>query len=616
MADTDTDDTDTHAGIDAGIDAGELDAGPGTMQRLRRAYDPLYGPLLAMGFLVQVAALLGGPVISLAGLAIGALADLSTVGERNVIRGRLRRFGLGLLWRVTIRAVLLLGAVTRDEVPVLAVVGYVAGILAIAVSSRGIQFVLGKVLTLRSVEGVNRLGEDLELHGYFDRVARIRPRVIGLVCLAELPLAFGLVWAVLGNLAGGVAVLVVTGVALTATLAVTTVSSLRFRRSGRDERYREELEDAIRATGAQIIVYFSGDREATYQLKQWMPVLEKLERPLLILLRERGHLERMGETRWPVLVCRRHADVEIALVTDPRVVLYVGTAGKNIHFLRYGRPKHIFLNHGDSDKVSSANPVAKVYDQLFVAGQVGIDRYRAAGIELADERFRIVGRPQLDEVLEGRRRIGDGPPTLLYAPTWEGYFDSADYSSLERMGPALIEHVLTRHPDVRVVFKPHPTSGLVRPGARAAQARVTAMLRAAGPPHVLAMDQPELDLLDWFDRSDVLLSDISAVVTDFLQTDKPYLVTNPRGLPLEQFHAMFPSHRAAYVVAHDLAGFEAQLHDAFGPDTLAADRAQMKVAVLGEHPQGPLASFVAALDDAIAWAERDAGRTLNTFSYE
>lgn len=610
---------DTPAGPDADDGADELEVGvpiaTGTVTRIRMAYDPLYAPLLGLGFLGQLVGLFLGPVVSLAGLAVASIADLSTAGERNVVRGIFRRRGLGLLQRVTLRAVLLLGAVTMVGAPTLAVAGYAVGILALSVVARGVQFLLGKVLRLRAAEGIANLGDDLELTGFFDRVARWRPQLIGIACSAELPLALGLVWASDGP-GVGLAVLVITGIALAVGLVAVAVFSLRFQRSGRDERYREELQEAIRASGTEVVVYFSGDREATYQINQWMPVFEQLDRPLMFLLRERGHLGRMPETRWPVLAARRHADVEVALAADPKVVLYVGTAGKNIHFLRYGRPRHVFLNHGDSDKVSSANPVVKVYDQLFVAGQVGIDRYHAAGIDLDDDRFRIVGRPQLDRVLEGRKRIGEGPLTLLYAPTWEGYFDSADYSSLERMGPALIRYLLTNHAHVRIVFKPHPTSGRVRPGAKVAGEKVTAMLRTAGTPHVLAADQPELDLLDWFDRSDVLLSDISAVVTDFLQTDKPYLVTNPRGLAIEQFHDMFPSHRAAHVVAPDLVGFDDQVADAFGPDTLAADRAEMKLAVLGEHPDGPLAAFEAALDDAINWAERDAGRRVNTFSYE
>jgi hypothetical protein len=297
-------------------------------------------------------------------------------------------------------------------------------------------------------------------------------------------------------------------------------------------------------------------------------------------------------------------------------VLYVGTAGRNIHFLRYGRPLHVFLNHGDSDKVSSANPVVKVYDRLFVAGPLAIDRYRDAGIDLPADRYEVVGRPQLDAVLDGRRRIGDGPTTLLYAPTWEGYFEAADYSSLERSGEQLIRHVLANHPDLRIVFKPHPASGTVRPGAGAAVQRITAMLRDAGGPHIIAADQPAIDLLAWFDRSDVLLSDISAVVTDFLATDKPYLVTNPRGLSIEQFRASFPSHHAAYVVDQDLSNLDAQLAAATGEDPLAADRAAMKARVLGDLPDGSFAAFTAAIARTSNDAAAHAARVVNTFSYE
>jgi CDP-glycerol glycerophosphotransferase (TagB/SpsB family) len=219
-------------------------------------------------------------------------------------------------------------------------------------------------------------------------------------------------------------------------------------------------------------------------------------------------------------------------------------------------------------------------------------------------------------VLDGRRRADYGPPTLLYAPTWEGYYEAADYSSLERQGAALVRYVLSAHPNVRIVFKPHPMSGAVRAAAAGARDEVTRLLREAGAPHVLAVDQPDLDLLAWFDRSDVLLSDISAVVTDWLHTDKPYLVTNPRGLEVEEFHARFPSHRAAYLVHADLSGLDEGLRAAFGDDPAADERAKMKAAVLGEHPDGPMASFEHALSDVLAWAERDAERVRNTFAYE
>ncbi len=590
---------------------------PRVLAGFRAAYDPLYGPVLALGFLVQALAVLVGHVpLGVTGFLVGALADLATADEQNDLRGRLRRFGLGLLLRALLRVVLVYAVVLPAGVDRATLVLVTAGVVVLAIATRGYAWALGKVIYERPAIPVLNLGADLPLTGLFERLRVRRLYGSALIAAAEIPLVGAFL---LGHLDVEVAALTLGAVTIATLLAVTARAVLwsrRFLRSDAIAAHVRDLEATIADTGARVVLYFSADRESTYQLNQWLPVFDQLDRPVLIVLREQIHLSQMLPTRHPVVLCRRHRDVEVALAADPLVVFYVGTAGRNIHFLRYGRPTHVFLNHGDSDKVSSANPVVKVYDKLFVAGPVAIERYREAGIDLGDDRFAVVGRPQLDRVRSGGQRIGDGPPTLLYAPTWEGYFEAADYSSLERLGPAMIRHILANRPDVRIVFKPHPASGTVRPAAGAAAREVTRILREAGAPHVLAADQPDLDLLDWFDRSDVLLSDISAVVTDFLATDKPYLVTNPRGLDLADFAQRFPSHDAAYVVARDLHDLDDKLAAAFGDDPAAADRARMKRRVLGDTPDGAMAAFIAALDETYAQAERHAERVVNSFAYD
>ena len=589
----------------------------GVLGGLRAAYDPLYAPVVVVGGLLQAVAVVVASVpLALVGFALGWLADVATLDEQNVFRGRLRRFGLGLLTRVVFRAMMLMGVLLPLGVPNVVTAAVILGLLLIGLAMRVIGFALLKVLRERPSMPAWNLAPDLPLVALYERLRVRRLTGIGLAAAMELPLALAL-W--LGSQGRTVSALVTVAVVAVPLLAAGVAAGLwarSFLASDAIERHTADLEAAIAATGAQVVLYFSADAEGTYQLNQWLPVIDRLDRPVLLLLREVGHLDRMLPTRHPVVVCRRHRDVEVALACDPRVTLYVGTAGRNIHFLRYGRPLHVFLNHGDSDKVSSANPVVKVYDRLFVAGPVAIDRYRAAGIELGDERFEVVGRPQLDGVLSGGQRVGQGPPTLLYAPTWEGFFEAADYSSVERQGVALIRHLLTHHPDIRIVFKPHPASGTVRPQARAAVSEIERLLRDAGAPHVLAADQPELDLLAWFDRADVLLSDISAVVTDFLATDKPYLVTNPRGLTMDEFRARFPSHDAAYVIDADLSDLDDQLAAAFGDDPLADERQRMKLRVLGDTPDGALPAFAAALDRAVADAAQQARRVVNTFSYD
>ncbi len=605
------------AAIDVDDGDGGIDA---ARRRFHGTYERVYAPLLIGAGLAQLLAVVWQHVtLAVVALAVGAVADLLTADERNVLRGRLRRVGLGLLQRIVYRAALLLAVLGPAGVPRAVLFAYVAGLLVLGLASRLIGYALQQVLRESPALPARNLPSDLPFADVFLHLQLRRLLLLAWVGALEVPLAVALALGHLDSASGrlaGLVLAIVTSVAMLVLAATVALRARRLLHSDAIRRYESALGAAIVDSGARVVAYFTGEQEATYQLNQWVPVFERLDRPVLYLLREAHHLEALLPTRNPVIVARRHRDVEVALASDPMVVLYVSTAGRNIHFLRYGRPKHVFLNHGDSDKVSSANPVVKVYDRLFVAGQIGIDRYREAGIDLADDRFVVVGRPQLDRVLDERRRVGDGPATLLYAPTWEGFFDAADYSSLERSGEAIVRHVLTHHPDVRIVFKPHPASGTVRPAAAAARRRVTALLRDAGAPHVLAADQPDLDLLAWFDRSDVLLSDISAVVTDYLATDKPYLVTNPRGLDRDEFRARFPSHHAAYVVAADLADLEAQLTAALGDDPLAVDRAEMKRRVLGDLPDGSFVAFSQAVDQAFADAQRDAARVVNTFAFD
>ena len=588
------------------------------MDVVARVAGPLYPYGVTGGLLLQIVGLVMGDVLlGSIGLILGAGSDLATSNEESALRGQLRRIGIGVVQRMSVRALLLLGLVAQSDLPRSLLIFYPLAIGLVIASARLHQLAMSRSLRDAPPLGVRSLTDDLGLTRYFDEARRRRTIGVGSIVGLELPAGLGLL---VGTMVDGGLLVPVTLLGASVLVALTVASwhalrAQRFIRSDSVVRYREALWTRIESTGAEIVVYFSGDQDATYQLNQWVEVFERLERPVLYLLRERVHERAMLPTRWPVVVSPRHADVEVVLAADPKVVLYVGNAGRNIHFLRYARPRHVFLNHGDSDKISSANPVVKTYDKLFVAGELAVERYRAAGVDLPDDRFVIVGRPQLDGVLDRRRRVGDGPPTLLYAPTWEGYFEAADYSSVERQGVELVRRLLAHGDRFRVVFKPHPMSGLVRPGAAAAVRRIESLLREAGAPHVIASDHPDLDLLAWFDRSDVLVSDVSAVITDFLYTDKPYLVTNPRGLSPEGFRRRFPSHTAAYVVDPALADLGALVAAAFGDDPLRDARVAVKRRVLGDHPGGPMAAFQDAIEQVRAEAIAHAATVRNTFSY-
>ena len=130
------------------------------------------------------------------------------------------------------------------------------------------------------------------------------------------------------------------------------------------------------------------------------------------------------------------ADVLTALARRAphlRVVLYPTNVVKNNHMIRLHGLRHAFIGHGDSDKAGSFSPVTRVYDEIWVAGEAGRDRYVTAGEGVRPEQVRLVSRPQTAGLV--RRPVGAGPvPTVLYAPTWEGFYDESDYCSVAAPG--------------------------------------------------------------------------------------------------------------------------------------------------------------------------------------
>jgi CDP-glycerol glycerophosphotransferase (TagB/SpsB family) len=110
-------------------------------------------------------------------------------------------------------------------------------------------------------------------------------------------------------------------------------------------------------------------------------------------------------------------------------------------------------------------------------------------------------------------------------------------------------------------------------------------------------------LYDCFNRADVLISDISSVVSDFIASAKPYVVTNLDGLDEDAFRENFPTAAAAYLLGPDCKGLSKILAQAVAPgdDRLAQARRELKTYLLG--PDSPDAQT--RFEDAVeALAER------------
>jgi CDP-glycerol glycerophosphotransferase (TagB/SpsB family) len=214
---------------------------------------------------------------------------------------------------------------------------------------------------------------------------------------------------------------------------------------------------------------------------------------------------------------------------DIRVVLYVNQNTRNFQMFRYGRRWHVFINHGESDKMYMTTNQYKAYDYAMVAGQAARDRLsRTLWDYDIDARTIEIGRPQADHYSGTLPYTPDERTVVLYAPTWEGDRPSAHYGSIATHGEALVAALLAsgRH---RVLYRPHPRSGVVDHEYGAAHRRILSAIAAANAADPSARhiydDGPELG---WqLAAADVAVVDISAMVYDRLAAGKPLLITRP-----------------------------------------------------------------------------------------
>lgn len=307
-------------------------------------------------------------------------------------------------------------------------------------------------------------------------------------------------------------------------------------------RNRSAVRDVQRALAARpphpsfhyrVAVYFADGAVNMYQMRQWYKPLAELSKtwPVVVLSRAAtGARALLAEDAPPVAFVPTVRDLERFIATqDIRVVLYVNQNTRNFQMFRYGRRWHVFINHGESDKMYMTTNQYKAYDYALIAGDAARERLSRVlwDYDLAHRTIPI-GRPQADHYSGTLPYTPDDRTVVLYAPTWEGDRPSAHYGSVASHGEALVSALVAtgRH---RVIYRPHPRSGVVDPEYGAANRRIIAALAAANSADPAAQhvydDGPDLG---WqLSAADVAIVDISAMVYDRLAADKPLMITRP-----------------------------------------------------------------------------------------
>jgi len=287
------------------------------------------------------------------------------------------------------------------------------------------------------------------------------------------------------------------------------------------------------AGSVQVVVYFADTRVNMYQIRQWYAPLAELAktRQVAIIARSPGTmLTLLDESPVPVVYLRKVVDLERFIHSqDIKIVFYVNQNTKNFQMFRYGRMWHVFINHGESDKMYMTTNQFKAYDYSFVAGDAARERLARKLWDFDVDRKAIpIGRPQADHFAGSLPYPADDRTVVLYAPTWEGDRASAAYGSIATHGVALVTALLASA-DHRVVYRPHPRSGVVDEAYGAANRAIISAIAAANAAdptaHHVFDDGNELG---WqLAGADVAITDVSAMVYDRLATGKPLIVTRP-----------------------------------------------------------------------------------------
>lgn len=322
------------------------------------------------------------------------------------------------------------------------------------------------------------------------------------------------------------------------------------------------------------------------QVQMWEQYLRRLGEPYLILPTRAVALRRMGAAMDAPIVRPAKpsiAEAQAVMPSSVRVAFFVQNSSDNDLFIANKNITSVWLHHGDSDKPVTYTKRNNKYDHLFVAGQAAVDRYKDHGVNIPENKFHIIGRPQTSEIECDATPISTkDKPVVLYAPTWRG--ETTQFSSLPR-GAEIISALLERN--ATVIFRPHPASQYYW-YHRDLVSEINTLLetdhKSTGRQHMWgdssSANQMSFDLAA--NLSDAMVSDVSGVVTDYMQSGKPYALVS-KELPAVRFRQKYPTAQAAYIIDNSPETLRTALDELLGDDPLAEMRSKRRQYFLGEY---------------------------------
>jgi glycosyltransferase involved in cell wall biosynthesis/Flp pilus assembly protein TadD len=223
----------------------------------------------------------------------------------------------------------------------------------------------------------------------------------------------------------------------------------------------------------------------------------------------------LAESRWPLLT----GDARDLVDFDPDVVV-VCDALPPAARAEIPRAKVVYLQPGFTGAAHMV-PLAIAADYACVIEESARARLIAAG--LPSERIWVTGAVQMDPLFRNERgplpfALPPDRKTVMFAPTFNPHLSAAPM-----LGAKAAALIRGDRDDLSIVIKPHPITCDHQP-----QWMEWWRTLAAADPHVHLVADPTADVVPYLQAADVLISDCSSVVFQYLALDRPIvLVTNP-----------------------------------------------------------------------------------------
>ncbi len=356
----------------------------------------------------------------------------------------------------------------------------------------------------------------------------------------------------------------------------------------------------------EVLAYFGDDISRSYQIQQWLPVYEELNKThkVQIICRQYPTTKYLRKlTNLPVnSVYDFFTLTDLIDANNYKVVLYVNNSFTNFQAMAAKKAFHVHLNHGESDKMSMTSRQMYAYDVVAVAGQAAKDRLRNALIVSDENKEVIIGRPQLD-LLQKPLEIVEGRKILTYAPTWEGDQEANNYSSVDVYGEKIVAAML-KVPNSTVFYKPHPKvttspkSHMIKSHKAILALLDNANSKDSNAKHRFVSGDP----MPVLQVSDLLVSDVSAVTID-------YLYLKPQGAMLmcdrlsnkDLFTQVAPVSKAVTNITNlNIGNIEQIISDHVSGKVDRSSYDEMRNYYFGDtKPGSSIARFIAMVNDLI-----------------